>query len=112
MDGACGGRWTMDDRRWGLSSRYPYPHRPSSIVHCPPARRLPMIADIRGYVDAFAGLKVLVIGEAMLDSYLVGSADRICREAPVPVVALSGRKDGPGGAANTAANAGSLGAEV
>lgn len=67
------------------------------------------LADL---VARFGGLRVLVIGEAMLDSYLEGSSDRICREAPVPIVTLSGRRDAPGGAANTAANIRSLGGAV
>lgn len=63
-------------------------------------------------VDAFVGLKVLVLGDAMLDSYLEGFSNRICREAPVPVVTLSRRENAPGGAANTAVNVSSLGAQV
>ncbi|MBE9180442.1 D-glycero-beta-D-manno-heptose 1-phosphate adenylyltransferase [Oculatella sp. LEGE 06141] len=60
-------------------------------------------------VDTWKSLTVLVIGEAMLDCYLNGTADRLCQEAPVPVVALRDRQDYPGGAANTAANLHSLG---
>jgi len=63
-------------------------------------------------IDRFAGLRVAVVGDVMLDSYLAGAAERICREAPVPVVTLSGRDDQPGGAANTAANLCALGASV
>lgn len=63
-------------------------------------------------LDAIAGLRVLVIGEAILDSYLEGVVNRLCPEAPVPVVNLSHRRDVPGGAANTAANVSSLGGRV
>jgi D-beta-D-heptose 7-phosphate kinase/D-beta-D-heptose 1-phosphate adenosyltransferase len=63
-------------------------------------------------IDGFSALRVVVIGEAMLDSYLDGSTERLCREAPVPIVALSGRRDAPGGAANTAVNVAALGARV
>lgn len=63
-------------------------------------------------IDRFAGARVLVLGEAMLDSYLDGRAGALCREAPVPVVTLRGRDDAPGGAANAAANAACLGAQV
>ncbi len=63
-------------------------------------------------IDEFRGLDVLVIGEAMLDTYLEGTTDRLCREAPVPVVAVDGRRDAPGGAANAAVNAAALGAKV
>jgi D-beta-D-heptose 7-phosphate kinase/D-beta-D-heptose 1-phosphate adenosyltransferase len=62
-------------------------------------------------IEQFAGLNVLVIGEAMLDSYLAGEAGALCREAPVPIVRLSSRADAPG-AANTAANVRSLGGHV
>ena len=47
------------------------------------------------------GLRVAVLGEAMLDVYLDGAVRRFCPEAPVPVVALAGRTEIPGGAANT-----------
>ncbi|QDV36270.1 D-glycero-beta-D-manno-heptose 1-phosphate adenylyltransferase [Tautonia plasticadhaerens] len=63
-------------------------------------------------IDRFRGLEILVIGEAMLDSYLEGTTGRLCREAPVPIVALDGRHDAPGGAANTAVNSAALGARV
>jgi len=70
------------------------------------------MADVREIVAKFAGRRVVVIGEAMLDRYLHGTADRLCREAPVPVVAVSRREDMPGGAANTAACVAALGAHV
>ena len=63
-------------------------------------------------VDAYRSLDVLVVGEAMLDSYLEGTTGRICREAPVPIVDLTARRDVPGGAANTALNATALGAHT
>ena len=64
------------------------------------------------WIDGFSGLDILVIGEAMLDRYLVGTSGRLCREGPVPIVALSACHDSPGGAANTAVNARALGARV
>lgn len=63
-------------------------------------------------VGAFAGRRVVVIGEAMLDTYLIGRADRLSREAPVPVVSLERRVDAAGGAANAAVNLRALGARV
>ncbi|HEX8939879.1 MAG TPA: D-glycero-beta-D-manno-heptose 1-phosphate adenylyltransferase [Candidatus Limnocylindrales bacterium] len=71
-----------------------------------------MNADLPTLLEAFPDLRVAVVGEAMLDSYLAGSAERLCREAPVPIVTLGGRTDAPGGAANTAANLRALGARV
>ena len=63
-------------------------------------------------LDAFSRLRVLVIGEAMLDAYLHGDTRRLCREAPVPVVDVAACHDAPGGAANAAVNAAALGARV
>lgn len=71
-----------------------------------------MSADLRRLLAAFAGLHVTIIGEAMLDSYLEGTATRLAQEAPVPAVTLSGRTDAPGGAANAAANIASMGGQV
>ncbi len=68
--------------------------------------------DLVTLLDRFAGLRVLVVGEAMLDVDLEGQARGLCREAPVPVVALCRRRHAPGGAANTAANLAALGASV
>jgi D-beta-D-heptose 7-phosphate kinase / D-beta-D-heptose 1-phosphate adenosyltransferase len=61
-------------------------------------------------VDSFKGLRALVIGEAILDTYLAGTAGRVSQEAPVPVVTLTGRRHVAGGAANTAVNVRCLGA--
>jgi D-beta-D-heptose 7-phosphate kinase/D-beta-D-heptose 1-phosphate adenosyltransferase len=69
-----------------------------------------VIADIAGRVRDFRSIHALVIGEAMLDSYVRGDASRLSREAPVPIVAVTGRVDAPGGAANTAVNLATLGA--
>jgi D-beta-D-heptose 7-phosphate kinase / D-beta-D-heptose 1-phosphate adenosyltransferase len=63
-------------------------------------------------IESFSRLKTLVLGDAVLDSYFVGMPGRLCREAPVPIVSLDRRHDLPGGAANTAVNLRSLGAEV
>ena len=40
-------------------------------------------------VRRFRGMRALVIGDVMLDSYLEGTASRICTEGPVPVVRKS-----------------------
>jgi D-beta-D-heptose 7-phosphate kinase / D-beta-D-heptose 1-phosphate adenosyltransferase len=69
-------------------------------------------ANISQIIDMFDTLNVLVIGDAMLDSYLAGAAGELCREAPVPIVKVSERIDMPGGAANTAVNVRSLGSRV
>lgn len=63
-------------------------------------------------IEQFANLNMLVIGEAILDSYLRGAASRLCQEAPVPVVSVLERDDSPGGAANTAVNVRALGGQA
>jgi D-beta-D-heptose 7-phosphate kinase/D-beta-D-heptose 1-phosphate adenosyltransferase len=68
-----------------------------------------MSAELLPWVDAFARLRVAVIGEAMLDVYLEGAVVRFCQEAPVPVVALEVQTCAPGGAGNTAVNVHDLG---
>ncbi|MBL1180356.1 MAG: D-glycero-beta-D-manno-heptose-7-phosphate kinase [Bacteroidetes bacterium] len=54
----------------------------------------------------------MVIGDIMLDSYIIGTAYRISPEAPVPVVNVQKKENRPGGAANVAVNLKSLGAQV
>jgi D-beta-D-heptose 7-phosphate kinase/D-beta-D-heptose 1-phosphate adenosyltransferase len=55
-------------------------------------------------------VRVLVVGDLMLDRYLVGTVDRISPEAPVPVVKVEGERWALGGAGNVAANVVALGA--
>ncbi len=60
----------------------------------------------------FAELRVLVVGDVMLDRYITGDVDRISPEAPVPVLRQSGNYDRPGGAANVAMNLAGLGVQT
>jgi D-beta-D-heptose 7-phosphate kinase/D-beta-D-heptose 1-phosphate adenosyltransferase len=55
---------------------------------------------------------ILVIGDVMLDGWWSGTIERLCREAPAPVVDITARESAPGGAANTAMNLAALGARV
>src|SRR6187402_2739429 len=64
---------------------------------------------ITRHVSDFANRHVLVLGDAILDEYLVGDCSRISPEAPVPVLRVISRRVVLGGAANTAANILSLG---
>ena len=57
-------------------------------------------------------LRVLVIGDVMLDRYVIGGVHRISPEAPVPVLTVEEEKIVAGGAANVALNAAALGASV
>ena len=60
----------------------------------------------------FNELKVVIIGDVMLDTYWWGQVDRISPEAPVPVVALQRKEHRVGGAANVALNTVALGAQT
>ena len=60
--------------------------------------------------DQIAGIRVLVVGDTMLDRYWTGTVDRISPEAPVPVVNVQHVEERAGGAGNVAANIASLGA--
>lgn len=59
----------------------------------------------------FSNVKVLVIGDLMLDRYVFGSVTRISPEAPVPVVHVTHEESRPGGASNVALNVASLGGQ-
>ena len=65
-----------------------------------------------GLLNGFRGLRVMVIGDLVLDHYLVGDAERISREYPVMILNHERDEYRLGGAANTVANLAALGAEV
>src|SRR5438270_13242808 len=60
----------------------------------------------------FSSIKVGVIGDVMLDTYMWGDVERISPEAPVPVVSLKKKEQRIGGAGNVALNLQSLGAKA
>lgn len=60
----------------------------------------------------FSSVKVGVIGDVMLDTYMWGEVERISPEAPVPVVSLKNKEHRIGGAGNVALNLQSLGAKA
>jgi len=68
--------------------------------------------DFKKLFDSFTQLKVGVIGDVMLDTYMWGGVERISPEAPVPVVSLHKKDYRIGGAGNVALNAQSLGART
>lgn len=57
-------------------------------------------------------MRILILGDLMLDVILNGEATRLSPEAPVPIILNAHRGYSPGGAANVALNCASLGAEV
>ncbi len=62
--------------------------------------------------ETVASVRVLVVGDVMLDRYWFGDVSRISPEAPVPVVQIRNSDDRLGGAANVARNVVSLGAQA
>ncbi len=67
-------------------------------------------AEAKKVFKQFENLKVLVVGDVMLDAYVHGRAKRISPEAPVPVVHVARKENRLGGAANVAQNVKALGA--
>jgi len=63
-------------------------------------------------LEAIARVRVLVVGDVMLDRYWFGEVERISPEAPVPVVRVARREDRLGGAANVARNIVTLGGQA
>ena len=66
-------------------------------------------ARARALIARFRDVPVLVVGDVMLDRFLVGSVSRISPEAPIPIVRFQSEHVRLGGAANVAANIVSLG---
>jgi len=60
--------------------------------------------------DKFSGLKALIVGDVMIDSYIWGKVERISPEAPVPIISITNKEIRLGGAANVAKNIAALGA--
>jgi D-beta-D-heptose 7-phosphate kinase / D-beta-D-heptose 1-phosphate adenosyltransferase len=72
--------------------------------------RMPELHAVLGLLEGgFARLNVLVVGDLMLDRYVVGDVERISPEAPVPILRHAQRYSRPGGAANVAMNLAGLG---
>ena len=68
-------------------------------------------ARIDELLERASGVRVLVVGDLMLDRYVSGRVDRVSPEAPVPVVLVEDEWTALGGAGNVAANVTALGAE-
>ena len=71
-----------------------------------------MPRELARWVRSFAGRRVLLVGDLILDRYVYGDAERISPEAPVPVIRVVERREAVGGSANVAACLRALGCEV
>ena len=61
-------------------------------------------------ISNFKNKKVLIVGDVMIDAYIIGKVERVSPEAPVPVVNVERHENRLGGAANVALNIQALGA--
>ena len=66
--------------------------------------------DFNTLFQEFSNKKVLIVGDAMIDTYMWGEVNRMSPEAPVPVVEVQKHENRLGGAANVALNLKALGA--
>jgi rfaE bifunctional protein kinase chain/domain len=69
------------------------------------------MSSLSNLIEKFSSLRVLVIGDLMVDAYTWGKVNRISPEAPVPVVNVIKRESRLGGAGNVVLNIASLGAK-
>lgn len=69
-------------------------------------------SSLKNVLKRFSGLRILVVGDLMLDRYVWGRVRRISPEAPIPVVETQREDARAGGAANVAMNLAALGASV
>jgi len=67
---------------------------------------------LREIVAGFTDRRILALGDMVADEYIIGRPGRLSREAPIPVLEWTGRYIVPGGGANLARNARTLGGEV
>lgn len=65
--------------------------------------------QIAALLDRIAGVRIAVVGDAMLDQYFYGTTERVSREAPVPIVIFDREEHRLGGAGNAARNVVALG---
>ncbi len=71
-----------------------------------------MRQHLAGILDNMKSAAVAVVGDVMLDEYIIGDSERISPEAPQPIISERERRHVPGGAANVAVNITTLGAKV
>lgn len=68
-----------------------------------------MTENLSTIIPKLASHRLLVLGDVILDEYITGKAQRMSREAPIPVLEFQSRRHIPGGASNPASNIVALG---
>ena len=71
-----------------------------------------MSSDLLHILNSAHQIKMICVGDVMLDQFVYGTVKRISREAPVPVLAETHRQTVPGGAGNVVRNASALGITI
>lgn len=71
-----------------------------------------MSSDLLEILNSAHRIKMICVGDVMLDQFVYGTVKRISREAPVPVLAETHRQTVPGGAGNVVRNASALGVTI
>jgi D-beta-D-heptose 7-phosphate kinase/D-beta-D-heptose 1-phosphate adenosyltransferase len=69
-------------------------------------------SDLPGYLEAFAKVRILCLGDIMLDRFVYGHVDRVSQEAPIPIMRSERQEAMLGGAGNVARNVQALGGHV
>ena len=60
------------------------------------------------FLERISQIKVLVVGDIMLDKYIIGTVERISPEAPIPILKKNNQKSIIGGAGNVLNNLSAL----
>src|SRR5687767_15992727 len=76
------------------------------------ARTSPTRDRLLSIVDEFAGVRVAVLGDLLVDEFIYGQISRVSREAPVLILEYDSTEIVPGGAGNAASNVAALGARA
>src|ERR1700691_1349977 len=84
--------------------------RATNLNHAPGGERAPHHGHLA--MPELGPVRVLVVGEVILDRYVHGDVSRISPEAPIPVLRVTRREEKPGNAGFVMANLRALGAEV
>jgi D-glycero-beta-D-manno-heptose-7-phosphate kinase len=71
-----------------------------------------MSTHLKALIPQLANQTILVIGDVILDEYVIGQATRMSREAPIPVLEFESRRTIAGGSANPSANIVALGSQA
>jgi len=71
-----------------------------------------MTQSLQQFIPRLANQRILVLGDVILDEYITGKAQRMSREAPIPVLEFQSRRYIPGGASNPANNIVALGSQA